>query len=126
MAYRLPQPVYHHGSSVAGAGGLTDMAIDRAAGGRYLSLDTNELELLESEAELEGETGEVFNEAEVAELASRLLDVINEAELDRLLGGMISHPAEQVGGPECSVGSGGRRPTQKSGETGAFSDWSHP
>ena len=47
------------------------MAIDRAAGGRYLSLDTNELELLESEAELEGETGEVFNEAEVAELASR-------------------------------------------------------
>jgi hypothetical protein len=79
------------------------MAIDRAAGGRYLSLDTNELELLESEAELEGETGEVFNEAEVAELASRLLDVSNEAEFDRLLGGMISHAAEQVGGDPSAL-----------------------
>jgi hypothetical protein len=75
------------------------MAIDRAAGGRYPALfDTSELELLESEAEQEGETGEVFDEADVAELASRLLDVSNEAEFDRLLGGMISHAAQQVGG----------------------------
>ena len=75
------------------------MAIDRAAGGRYSTLfDTGELELLESEAEQEGETGEVFDEADVAELASRLLDVSNEAEFDRLLGGLISHAAQQVGG----------------------------
>jgi hypothetical protein len=75
------------------------MAIDRAAGGRYPTLfDIGELELLESEAEQEGETGEVFNEADVAELASRLLDVSNEAEFDRLLGGMISHASQQVGG----------------------------
>jgi hypothetical protein len=75
------------------------MAIDRAAGGRYPALfDTGELQLLESEAEQESETGEVFNEADVAELASRLLEVSNEAEFDRLLGGMISHAAEQVGG----------------------------
>jgi hypothetical protein len=75
------------------------MAIDRAAGGRYFTLfDTGELELLESEAEQEGETGEVFDEADVAELASRLLDVRNEAEFDRLLGGLISHAAQQIGG----------------------------
>jgi hypothetical protein len=75
------------------------MAIDRAAGGRYSTpFDTGELELLESEAEQEGETGEVFDEADVAELASRLLDVSNEAEFDRLLGGLISHAAQQVGG----------------------------
>jgi hypothetical protein len=74
------------------------MAIDRAAGGRYSSLfDTGELEILEGEAEQQGETGEVFDEADVEELASRLLDVGNEAEFDRLLGGMISHAAQQVG-----------------------------
>jgi hypothetical protein len=60
--------------------------------------DTSELELLESEAEQAGDTGEVFDEADVAELASRLLDVSNEAEFDRLLGGMITHAAQQVGG----------------------------
>jgi hypothetical protein len=75
------------------------MAIDRAAGGRYSPLfDTGELELLENQAEQEGETGEVLDEADVAELASRLLDASNEAEFDRLLGGLISHAAQQVGG----------------------------
>ena len=74
------------------------MAIDRAAGGRHPTpFDTGELERLESEAEQQGETGEVFDEADVPELASRLLDVSNEAEFDRLLGGMISHAAQQVG-----------------------------
>ena len=69
------------------------------ASGRYSSLfDTGELEILEGEAEQQGETGEVFDEADVEELASRLLDVGNEAEFDRLLGGMISHAAQQVGG----------------------------
>jgi hypothetical protein len=75
------------------------MAIDRAAGGRYPTLfDIGELELLESEAEQEGETGEVFNEADVAELASRLLEVSDEAEFDQLLGGILTHAAQQVGG----------------------------
>src|SRR5882757_9516871 len=75
------------------------MAINHAAGGRHPTLfDTGELELLESEAEQDGETGEIFNEADVAELASRLLDISNEAEFDRLLGGMISHAARQLGG----------------------------
>jgi len=60
--------------------------------------DAGELELVESEAEQQGETGEVLKEADVDELASRLLEVRNEAEFDQLLGGMLSHAAQQVGG----------------------------
>jgi hypothetical protein len=75
------------------------MATDRAATGSHpLLFDTNELEILASEAEQQGGTGEVFDEADVAELASRLLEVGNEAEFDRLLAGMMSHAAQQLGG----------------------------
>ena len=59
---------------------------------------SDELEILASEAEQQGDTGEVFDEADVAELASRLLEVGNEAEFDRLLAGTISHAAQQLGG----------------------------
>jgi len=59
--------------------------------------DAGELELVENEAEQQGETGEVLKEADVDELASRLLEVRNEAEFDQLLGGMLSH-GRAVGG----------------------------
>jgi hypothetical protein len=74
------------------------MAIDHAIGGYSAFFDTGELELLEAEAEQEGDTGEVFDEADVAELASRLLDVGNETEFDALLAGTMSHAAQQLGG----------------------------
>jgi hypothetical protein len=75
------------------------MTINRTVGGEHPALrDAGEVELLEREAEQEGETGGVFNEEEVDELASLLLDVRNEGEFDRLLGGLLSHAAQQVGG----------------------------
>ena len=74
------------------------MAIDHAIGGYSAFFDTGELELLEAEAEQEGDTGEVFDEADVAELASRLLDVGSETEFDALLAGTMSHAAQQLGG----------------------------
>jgi hypothetical protein len=49
------------------------------------------------ESERSGETGEIFSEAEVTEMAARLLDVTNEAEFDRVLGGVLSHAAQTVG-----------------------------
>lgn len=71
------------------------METDRAIGWEYPTLlASGELELLESEAEPEGETGEVFSEADVAKLASRLLKVSDEVELDQLLGGTLSHAAQ--------------------------------
>jgi hypothetical protein len=48
------------------------MAIDHAIGGYTAFFDTGEPELLEAAAEQQGDTGEVFEEADVAELVSRL------------------------------------------------------
>ena len=90
MAYRLLQSMHHNGSSASGA--LTDMEMYPTP------FDAGELELVENEAEQQGETGEVLKQAVVDELASRLLEVRNEAEFDQLLGGMLSHAAQQVGG----------------------------
>src|SRR6516165_11369320 len=84
--------------SLSGPGGLPDMAIDHAIGGYSAFFDTGELELLEIEAEQQGGTGEVFDQADVAELASRLLELSNETEFDRFLAGTISHAAQQLGG----------------------------
>lgn len=47
--------------------------------------------------EWSGESGEVFGEAEVLELASELLEVTNEAELNHFLGGFIRKAASAVG-----------------------------
>ncbi len=44
-----------------------------------------------------GETGEVFGEAEVMELAAELLEVTNEQELDRFLGSLISKARSALG-----------------------------
>jgi hypothetical protein len=74
------------------------MAIGNAKDrGDARAFEIGEAELLESEAEQEGETGEVFDELDVAELASRLLGAKNETEFDTLLGGVLSHAAQQVG-----------------------------
>lgn len=73
------------------------MAIDSAAyRGDILSFELGAPELLESEVEQEGETGEIFDEAEVAELASRLLGAKSKGEFDTLLGGVLSHAARQA------------------------------
>jgi hypothetical protein len=68
-----------------------------------------EMEAFQSEQfEWEGETGwggeaegedetEVFNEAELMELAQELLEVTNEAELDRFLGDLIKKAGRAVG-----------------------------
>lgn len=47
--------------------------------------------------EWSGESGEVFNESEVLELASELLEVSNETELNHFLGGFIRKAASAVG-----------------------------
>ena len=54
---------------------------------------------LDGEGEQQGETGAVFDEADVAGLASRLLDTKSEAEFDKLLGGVLSHAAQQLSEP---------------------------
>ena len=55
-----------------------------------------ESESFEFTGEAEGE-GEVFNEAEIEELASELLTVSNEGELDQFLGDLIKKAGQAVG-----------------------------
>ncbi|HTF95526.1 MAG TPA: hypothetical protein VL995_05310 [Cellvibrio sp.] len=50
-----------------------------------------------SAQEWSGESGEVFNETEIMELASELLEVSSEAELNHFLGGFIRKAASTVG-----------------------------
>jgi hypothetical protein len=49
------------------------------------------------EFEWAGETGEIFSETELMELASELLEVTNEAELNNFLGNLLSKAASAVG-----------------------------
>jgi len=56
-----------------------------------------ETEAFESEQFQWGGEAEVFNEAEVMELAGELLEVSNEAELDRFLGDLIKKAGSALG-----------------------------
>lgn len=50
-----------------------------------------------AESQWTGETGEVFGEAELTELATELLEVNNEAELNHFLGGLIRRAGSAFG-----------------------------
>lgn len=50
-----------------------------------------------AEAEWAGESGEIFGETELMELASELLEVSSEAELNHFLGSLISKATSAVG-----------------------------
>lgn len=54
-------------------------------------------ELAFAETQWAGETGEVFGEAELMELATELLEVTNEAELNHFLGGLIRRAGSALG-----------------------------
>jgi hypothetical protein len=60
-------------------------------------LEAEYFELGEAEAPWQGQSGEVFSEAEEMELASEMLEITNEAELDRFLGDLMKRAGQAVG-----------------------------